>query len=306
MQSTNEEPQQGNTPRIVWWLTIPSFIMPVAMIFLLVKSDGQRKAHYKRREAFAERQAIAEEKRLEESRARWAEQENREAERQARIDAKVPDVDDQSIYASAYRLLHPEDDERERCEIAVRLLTRNRDLKDIPPRELDLLYRAYNYLSKHDKAFEVFETLWENAPGTYYAVSNMQNALHNKHMFSGSRDEIIRFVDRELGRENGANRELLMLKASTLAYEADGDPTAEQKRQVTALLMEAVKYQAVRNPAERDYWYEDSHLWQLASDPYASFYSGSERKELAAKLQKADIAGFDRSRIVVGPMVEPE
>ena len=263
-------------------------IIPIlgCVLTLLIWTDSARRAHNRKMDEFEERRTVAAEKASAEQAAYWKQREREDAEREARIRARIPDVDDKSAYAEAYRLLHPEQNMRENSEIVVRLLRRDRKLTDIPPRELALLYTAHNNLHD-DKQFEVADALWEVAPGTYRALRAMTNALHNKYMFNGeTRAPIIEFVDREIARGNGGERELLILKATALANSESELSLAERKKLVSETLIEAMRHPRRQAPGSIGEWVMPAdEIW--FDHTFVKLFDATEREALNVKLRAA-------------------
>lgn len=269
-------------------LQIPLFAVVAFQIWNIPSSI----AHRKRMEASQQKRAAAAEQELVEQREWRAKRDKEEAERAEQqatnVAARAAEVDDKSAYAVAYRLLHPRQTTQEDSKVAIRLLRRYRELSDIPPRELDLLYTAYNNLhSPGNGAFEVAEALWQTAPGTYRALRTITNAMHNKYMLSGDVSPIIEFVDTELGRHNGGEHELLILKAKALVHRDDSLPDKEKKKLVADVLIKAVAFAPCRDPAHPDWWTQSASGLLDYEDPFPKFFSTAEREALQPRLNAA-------------------
>ena len=192
-----------------------------------------------------------------------------------------PDDEDESVYAEAYRLVRP--NMRARAQEAIRLLTENRQLTDIPAKELGVLFTAYNEIGDADKQLEVAEALWEVAPGTHRSLDCMKYALNWK----GDPRAVIDFVDRELSRESGGEHELLMMKAAALAETNAELPSSQEKKQVADLVVAAMQHDPT--PDEMGvgtFMSEGSGAFLDFESPFVGFFSAEERAKLKARIDQ--------------------
>ncbi len=248
-------------------------------------------SHRESMRKFREQQLALAETELAEGCAWRAKRDQQEEEKAAaeakRIAARAAAMGDKSSYEYAYQLLHPENDMRENSKVVIRLLRRDRELEDIPPRELALLYTAYNNLHERDgNAFEVAETLWRNAPGTDRAMRVITNAMHNKYMFSDPA-RIIQFVDEQLAANNGGEHELLKLKATALIHSDDSVPDIEKKKLVGDVLTRAMEFQELADPEYPGMRFDPTPNFIDYEQPFSSFLSIEEREALKLRLAAA-------------------
>ena len=196
-----------------------------------------------------------------------------------------PDADDKSTWAYAYRLLHPDHDRSERANTAIKLITRDRELSDIPPRELSLLYTAYNELGDDNQQFNIAMQLWKKAPGTHRALEMLASAMHWR--YSGRRQSapVIEFVDQELTRGNSGERELLLLKASAMLWKED--PSEEDKAAVRDVIVAAFKFETVQDPTSKYEFIEPPENLVNYTEPFSSTFTDEEKEDLLRRIKEA-------------------
>jgi hypothetical protein len=197
-------------------------------------------------------------------------------------------VGDTSPYARAYALLFPEEDMADRARKAISLLTQDRELEALSPRELALICRAYNELLQGDKQLQTARLLWTRAPGSPDATRWMINSLQHIYVFADDNRPLLEFVDKALQDRQGNPRELLVFKAEAIIRQKRGLTDAQKRNLASDLLVRAYRFEPLPN---RD-WpanvrTEDSPNFIDFDQPFCSFFSAAERDSLKLRMQNA-------------------